>query len=114
MEATGGIGVDYAFDAVGNSSLVETCINSTRQGGTTVMVGVPKIDQFLNVHALMFAMSEKKLTGCFLGSSNPHREFPRLLDLWRADKLDLEAMVTATRPLSEWLGSHVGDSGPTR
>jgi Zn-dependent alcohol dehydrogenase len=101
MEATGGIGVDYAFDAVGSSTLVETCINATRPGGTTVMVGVPKIDQFLNVHALMFAMSEKKLTGCFLGSSNPHREFPRLLDLWRADKLDLEAMVTSTRPLSE-------------
>ena len=101
MEATAGIGVDYAFDAVGSSQLVETCINATRQGGTTVMVGVPKIDQFLNVHALMFAMSEKKLTGCFLGSSNPHREFPRLLDLWRADKLDLEAMVTATRPLEE-------------
>ncbi|HVM52618.1 MAG TPA: Zn-dependent alcohol dehydrogenase [Acidimicrobiales bacterium] len=101
MEATGGIGVDYAFDAVGSSSLVETCIQATRPGGTTVMVGVPKIDQFLNVHALMFAMSEKKLTGCFLGSSNPHREFPRLLDLWRADKLDLEAMVTARRPLEE-------------
>jgi Zn-dependent alcohol dehydrogenase len=101
MEATGGIGVDYAFDAVGSSTLVETCINATRPGGTTVMVGVPKIDQFLNVHALMFAMSEKKLTGCFLGSSNPHREFPRLLDLWRGDKLDLEAMVTSTRPLAE-------------
>jgi Zn-dependent alcohol dehydrogenase len=101
MEATGGIGVDYAFDAVGSNALTETCIASTRSGGTTVMVGVPKFDQFLNVHALMFAMSEKKITGCFLGSSNPHREFPRLLDLWRADKLDLEAMVTARRPLDE-------------
>jgi Zn-dependent alcohol dehydrogenase len=101
MELTGGIGVDYAFDAVGSSALVESCINATRPGGTTVMVGVPKIDHFLNVHALMFAMSEKKLTGCFLGSSNPHREFPRLIELWRADKLDLESMVTARRPLDE-------------
>jgi S-(hydroxymethyl)glutathione dehydrogenase/alcohol dehydrogenase len=101
MEATGGIGLDYAFDAVGNSNLVETCINAIRPGGTAVMVGVPKIDQFLNVHALLFAMSEKKLTGCFLGSSNPHREFPRLLSLWKAGKLDLEGMVTARRPLDE-------------
>ena len=65
------------------------------------MVGVAGLEEQINVPALFFAMSEKKLTGCFLGSSNPHREFPRLLDLWRADKLDLEAMVTATRPLSE-------------
>jgi S-(hydroxymethyl)glutathione dehydrogenase/alcohol dehydrogenase len=101
MEATGGIGVDYAFDAVGSNALVETCIASTRAGGTSVMVGVPRIDQFVNLHAILFAMGEKKLQGCFLGSSNPHREFPRLLDLWRADKLDLESMVTARRPLEE-------------
>ncbi|HVM41542.1 MAG TPA: Zn-dependent alcohol dehydrogenase [Acidimicrobiia bacterium] len=101
MDATQGIGADYAFDAVGSSALVETCINAIRPGGTAVMVGVPKIDQFLNVHALLFAMGEKKLTGCFLGSSNPHREFPRLLDLWRAGRLDLEGMVTARRPLDQ-------------
>ena len=95
------IGVDYAFDAVGNNELVQTCIAATRQGGTTVMVGVPRIDQFVNIHAILFAMSEKKLQGCFLGSSNPHREFPRLLSLWRSGKLDLEAMVTARRPLDE-------------
>ena len=101
LELTNGIGVDYAFDAVGNNELVQTCIAATRQGGTTVMVGVPRIDQFVNLHAILFAMSEKKLQGCFLGSSNPHREFPRLLSLWRAGKLDLEAMVTARRPLDE-------------
>ena len=49
----------------------------------------------------LFKLGEKKLQGCFLGSSNPHHEFPRLLDLWRTGKLDLDAMVTATRPLEE-------------
>jgi Zn-dependent alcohol dehydrogenase len=107
-EATRGIGIDYAFDAVGHSAIVDTCVNSIRPGGTAVMVGVPKIDHFVNVHALMFAMSEKKLTGCFLGSSNPHREFPRLLSLWKAGKLDLEGMVTARRPLAE-IGDAFGD-----
>jgi Zn-dependent alcohol dehydrogenase len=101
MELTGGIGIDYAFDAVGQSAIVDTCIQAIRPGGTAVMVGVPRIDQFVSFHALMFAMSEKKVTGCFLGSSNPHREFPRLLALWKADKLDLEGMVTARRPLAE-------------
>jgi S-(hydroxymethyl)glutathione dehydrogenase/alcohol dehydrogenase len=108
IDATEGIGADYAFDAVGSNALVETCIDTIRPGGTAVMVGVPKIDQFLNIHALLFAMSEKKLTGCFLGSSNPHREFPRLLDLWRAGRLDLEGMVTARRPLDQ-LGDAFAD-----
>lgn len=101
LELTGGIGVDYAFDAVGHSAIVDTCINAIRPGGMAVMVGVPKIDHFVNFHALMFAMSEKKITGCFLGSSNPHREFPRLLSLWRSGALDLEGMVTGRRPLDQ-------------
>jgi S-(hydroxymethyl)glutathione dehydrogenase / alcohol dehydrogenase len=101
MELTGGIGVDYAFDAVGRSALVETCVGATRPGGTTVMVGVPRIEEQLTVHAIGFGLSEKKLMGCFLGSSNPHRDFPRLLELWRAGRLDLEGMITARRPLDE-------------
>jgi len=36
-----------------------------------------------------------------LGSSNGRRDIPRLLALWRAGRLDLEAMITARRPLAE-------------
>jgi Zn-dependent alcohol dehydrogenase len=99
--ATGQIGVDYAFDAVGVPALVETGLNACRPGGTTVAVGVPKMTDAYTVQALFFAMGEKKLTGCFLGSSNPQREFPRLLDLWRNGRLDLDGLVTARRPLDE-------------
>jgi S-(hydroxymethyl)glutathione dehydrogenase / alcohol dehydrogenase len=101
LELTGGIGVDAAFEAVGRAGLVASCLAATRAGGRTVMVGVPPIDDVLSVPALGFALTEKKLLGCFLGSSHPHRDLPRLLGLWRAGHLDLEAMVTARRPLSE-------------
>ncbi len=73
-----GVGVDYAFDAVGRAALVESCIGATRPGGTAVIVGVPR-----------------------LGSSNFAREVPRLLSLWRAGRLDLEGMITARRPLDD-------------
>jgi Zn-dependent alcohol dehydrogenase len=39
-------------------------------------------------------MSEKKLMGCFMGSSNSLRDIPRYLALWRAGQLDLEALIT--------------------
>jgi S-(hydroxymethyl)glutathione dehydrogenase/alcohol dehydrogenase len=101
LSLTDSIGVDYAFDAVGRGGLVESCIAGIRNGGTTVMVGVPRFEDSVTVPALFFALGEKKLKGCFLGSSDPKREFPRLLSLWRAGKLDLEGMVTSRRPLEE-------------
>jgi Zn-dependent alcohol dehydrogenase len=97
-----GVGADVAFDAVGMSQLIETGIMATRPGGTTVCVGVPRPDDVITIRpAVMFALGEKKLKGCFLGTSNPNREFPRLLALWRAGRLDLEGMVTKHRPLEE-------------
>lgn len=101
FEATEGTGVDYAFDAVGNVKLVEAGINAIRPGGTAVMVGVSPLDEVLEIPALFFAASGKQLKGCFLGSSNAAREFPRLVSLWQAGHLDLDSMVTARRPLEQ-------------
>jgi len=101
QELTGGTGVDFAYDAVGRSDLVEAALAAARPGGMAVMVGVPKMTERLSLHAMSFGIAEKKLVGCLLGSSNPHRDFPRILALWRAGRLDLEGMVTARRPLTE-------------
>lgn len=99
---TGGIGVDFAFDAVGAGSVIESCVWATRNGGTTVMVGAGGIDQTVTLAPpVMFTLTERKLMGCLLGSSNGRRDIPRLLDLWRAGRLDLEGMITARRPLAE-------------
>ena len=98
---TGGIGADHAFEAVGRGELIDAAINSTRNGGGTVIVGVPGMADMLNLHALGFWSTGKSLKGTFLGGANPHRDFPMLLDLWRAGQLDLEAMVTSNRPLGE-------------
>ena len=51
--------------------------------------------------AVMFMTSERKLMGSFLGACNSRRDVPRLLDLWRAGRLDLEGMITDRRPLAE-------------
>lgn len=99
LETTGGIGADYTFDAVGNAALVETCMLATRDGGTTVMVGVPPLDQQIRVPGLAFVMGEKKLKGCFLGSSNPQRDVPLLISLYRSGRLDLDGLITSRRPL---------------
>jgi S-(hydroxymethyl)glutathione dehydrogenase/alcohol dehydrogenase len=102
FELTGGIGIDYAFEAAGQAALLEAGIQATRPGGTTVGVGAPPIDQGISIPGVVgFTAMEKKLIGCLLGSSDSHREVPRLLALWKAGRLDLEGMITARRPLAE-------------
>jgi Zn-dependent alcohol dehydrogenase len=99
---TDGIGVDYAFEAVGTGALVEQCVAASRNGGTTVMVGAGGLDQNVALApAVIFGSTERKLLGCFLGSSNSRRDIPTYVDLWRAGRLDLEAMITAYRPVAE-------------
>jgi S-(hydroxymethyl)glutathione dehydrogenase / alcohol dehydrogenase len=101
-ELTRGIGVDYAFDAAGSAALLDAGLKATRRGGTTVGVGAPPADQALAIApAVGHVVQEKKLLGCIFGSSNPHREVPRLLGLWQRGALDLEAMITSRRPLDE-------------
>jgi S-(hydroxymethyl)glutathione dehydrogenase / alcohol dehydrogenase len=95
------IGADLAFEAVGSAALVEMCIASVRNGGTTVMVGAAPVDEHVSVHAAMAMFSEKRLVGSLLGSCWSPRDVPKLIALWKAGRLDLEGMITARRPLEE-------------
>ncbi len=102
VRAATGVGADYAFETAGRASLVSVGLAATRNGGTVVCVGAPPITEKIEIApAALFTATEKKLVGCVLGSSNSVREIPRLVALWRAGRLDLEALITARRPLAE-------------
>jgi Zn-dependent alcohol dehydrogenase len=99
---TGGIGVDYAFEAAGQAALIEQGITAVRPGGTIVCVGAPPIDQGISIPGVVgFTATEKKLIGCLLGSVHAQRDIPRMLALWRAGRLDLEGMITHRMPLEQ-------------
>ncbi len=96
------VGVDYAFEAAGIGQLVSTGVTATRNGGTIVCVGAPPISEDIHIApASLFTVSEKKLLGCLLGSCNSLHEIPRLIALYQAGRLDLDALITARRPLTE-------------
>jgi S-(hydroxymethyl)glutathione dehydrogenase / alcohol dehydrogenase len=95
FELTGGIGMDYAFEAAGIAVLIEQGLSCIRPGGTTVCIGAPGIDQGISIPMVAgFVITEKKLIGCALGSVNAQRDIPRFLDLARTGQLDLANMVT--------------------
>ena len=97
-----GIGADYAFECAGRGPLVEAALAAVRPGGTAVAIGAPPLSDAIALRpAAAFVISGKKLLASVLGSSNSLREIPRLVALWQAGRLDLEAFVSARRPLDE-------------
>jgi Zn-dependent alcohol dehydrogenase len=95
------VGADFAFDAVGHAALVECGLESTRAGGTTVVVGAAPIDHAASINLVGALYNEKRVIGSLLGDCHAPRDIPRLVELWQRGLLDLDAMVTARRPLEE-------------
>jgi S-(hydroxymethyl)glutathione dehydrogenase/alcohol dehydrogenase len=93
-EVTGGGGFDYAFEVVGRSQTIKAAYDATRRGGTTVVVGVGRAEDMVEFSAFDLFYNEKNLKGTYYGSANIRRDFPRLLDLWRNGRLNLDGMIT--------------------
>jgi S-(hydroxymethyl)glutathione dehydrogenase/alcohol dehydrogenase len=100
-EMTGGMGVDFAFEAIGIPSVVEQAYDATRRGGTTTVVGVGKLSETVSFNALLLSLHGKTIKGSMYGNVNPRVDFPRLLALAEHGKLDLEGMVTRTYSIDQ-------------
>ncbi len=100
-ELTGGEGVDYAFEVIGLGRTMTQAFRATRRGGTAVAVGVAPSDAVVEVPAQELVFSEKTLKGSFYGSTRPHADMPRLLELYRAGRLPLDRLLTRRYPLEQ-------------
>ena len=101
QELTGGRGVDYAFETAGIEQTLKPAFDSLRRGGTLVLVGVQHpATQFPFRPIDVFAV-ERRVLGCFYGSAQVHRDFPRLVGLAETDRLDLGTLVSRTIALDE-------------
>ncbi|MCB1704085.1 MAG: Zn-dependent alcohol dehydrogenase [Halioglobus sp.] len=96
-----GEGADYAFEAVGVPKLMEQAHEAVRRGGTAVIVGVAALTDTVSYNALTLAMSAKTIKGCIYGDANPPVDFPRLLDLYKSGKLNLDDMVSRSYSIDE-------------
>jgi len=100
-DLTQGIGVDFTFEAVGVPELMLTAYNAARRGGTATIVGVGKLDAAVPFNALLLSMDGKTIKGSYYGDANVQGDFPKLLDLYRSGKLNLDDMVTTTYSIDE-------------
>lgn len=93
-ELTGGHGFDYAFECIGKPEVMRTAYDQTRRGGTCCIVGVGRLDEFVQFNAFELFYNEKLLLGSYYGGADTRVDFHRLLRLWKQGKLDLESMIT--------------------
>jgi len=99
-EITGGQGVDYAFDAIGDSAVSRACYDAVRRGGTAVIVGMAPTGSEISIPSTI-AAEEKIVKGCFYGSSRPAVDFPRLVDFCLRGVLPIDRMISQTYTLDD-------------
>lgn len=99
IKALTGGGVEVGFEAAGVPAVLEAAFAATRRGGTTVAMGLPHPSKTLSLRALAFAGEGRTLTGSYMGSAAPQRDIPRYVTLWRAGRMPVDRLQSATMPL---------------
>jgi S-(hydroxymethyl)glutathione dehydrogenase/alcohol dehydrogenase len=100
-EITGG-GADYAFEIVGNPRVTEQAVGCLAPTGQAVLVGVPPTGpQEVALDLYDMVVSEKEMIGSFNGSYSLPLAIPKLAELTARGDLDLDPMITDSRPLTE-------------
>jgi S-(hydroxymethyl)glutathione dehydrogenase / alcohol dehydrogenase len=101
-DLTEGRGADVALEVIGLEPTIMQALDMTRNGGETIIVGVPRQDLTLNLPAAFtFLYSNKALRGCGYGSSNVDRDVPKLLDLYKRRELKLDELISREIKLEE-------------
>jgi len=98
--ATGG-GADVAFEALGLPATIEAAYASLAGGGRAVIVGMPARDATITINVISLAGQALSLVGSLYGSSRPHFDVPRLLELEDAGLLSLGSLIARRYPLDE-------------
>jgi NDMA-dependent alcohol dehydrogenase len=98
---TNGRGADHVFEAVGIPALQEKALCLVRPGGTLTLAGLSPMGTATNFPSALLTRQEKTIKGSYYGSIHAPRDFPLLLDLYSAGKLNLDDMITKRYPLTQ-------------
>ena len=98
---TGGNGADVCIEAVGHPKVMEQAFYARDLAGTLVQVGVPTPDMRIELPMIEFFGRGGALKPSWYGDCLPARDFPVLVDLYLAGRLDLDLFVSETIGLDE-------------
>jgi S-(hydroxymethyl)glutathione dehydrogenase/alcohol dehydrogenase len=85
--------VDCAFEALGRRDTIELALAIAGRGGQTVLIGMAAPGEPATIDPLAITLEERVVRGCWYGSCRPTVDFPVLVDLYRAGRIQLGAMT---------------------
>lgn len=97
---TDGQGADYGFEITGNIRVMEQAYEATSRMGTTVLVGVPELQDKLCINPIPLYLG-KRLTGCRGGDMVKDEDIPYCVDLYLNGQLKLDELITDRISLNE-------------
>ncbi len=96
-----GEGVDYSIVAVGHTGAMEEGLTILAKQGVEVILGLPGTGETFAVDPFLMMQGERKIIGSRYGSGNPMVEFPKMIELAMAGKLNINELVTKRYTLDE-------------
>ncbi|MEM4449871.1 MAG: Zn-dependent alcohol dehydrogenase [Nitrososphaerota archaeon] len=98
---TDGKGVDYAFEAVGITGVMEQAFRSTKKQGMTICLGMTSPDSRIVIPSSLLIDEERQLVGSFMGSAVPIRDIPVLVNLYLSGRINLDYIISRYITLDE-------------
>ncbi|HXY74449.1 MAG TPA: alcohol dehydrogenase catalytic domain-containing protein [Dehalococcoidales bacterium] len=98
-----GIGVDTAYECVGDPALQDITVRAIRKTGKAVWVGIVP-NNMEHKHAFdtwIFSHYQKTIIGSLYGGASPFQTVPQLLNMYRAAKIKLPELITKEYKLSQ-------------
>jgi S-(hydroxymethyl)glutathione dehydrogenase / alcohol dehydrogenase len=101
VEATGGFGADYTFEATGNVAVMRQAVESARMGwGLCTVAGVAGKGETLDI-VPRFLITGRRVAGSSFGGIKGRDEVPLLIDRWLAGEIDVAPFLSHTLTLDE-------------
>ena len=95
-ELTGGFGADVVIEAVGRPDTYRQAFLARDHAGTLVQVGVPTPEMTVELPLVEVFGRGGALKASWYGDCLPTRDFPALIELYLAGRLDLDGFVSET------------------
>jgi S-(hydroxymethyl)glutathione dehydrogenase/alcohol dehydrogenase len=101
IEATGGFGADYTFEATGNVGVMRQAVESARMGwGLCTVAGVAGKGETLEI-VPRFLITGRRVAGSSFGGVKGREQVPQLVDRWLAGEIDVGPLVSRTVGLDD-------------
>ena len=95
-------GAQWAFECSGNPRALASAVASLGWGGTCVIVGTPGGDHKVELPIMPMTAVDRTVMGVRYGSSQPHKDIPTYLDLYRTGQVKLDELVTRRYELGDY------------